>query len=758
MKKLISLILLFFALGIGIASADESRFVVRIDVKNGITRHAMDYVRCHVQEQDTADGHWGLAQDAVAEYRNGTITAVFDQRPQDGRYRLYIQKMLTKKEGGNGGYDNRYETGYVPVIVPEDAKSEYRMPTFYVQLKRPKEQELKEVTVTATKVMFYHRGDTLVYNADAFLLANGSMLDGLLNQMPGVELQPNGIIYCNGKRVQQLLLNGKDVFNGKFGEMLDNLPAYTVKDIAVYNKQGRVSEMMGIQTGDASYVMDVRLKREYAHGLMANADVGYGTENRYLARLFGLWFSDNVSVSANAMANNLSDSKRASEKDNVWSASQMSKGLFSIHGGGINYLAKGSEDKWELKGTVDVDFTDYDDRTTSETEYFNDGNSTFSYRTSNRNTERLRVMTNHEFLRNINSIGVIRLKPSFGYNNNKSETNHLTASFSSPVPEWNVDSIEDVYSPTSSLTDKVINRMKDQEHNKWHTATAGLEASGYFNLNSSGRKNMLMIQAASKYTSDTENAFSRYSVNFGANPVPQDVSHLYYKDSPDYHLESRAKVEFTRYFKQWSLRLPISYQFQYTEDKKDSRAYDLDQLADYSYQQYPLDLLPPQDVLADILNPQLSYQTLSRHYIHSIDFYLDNLSAIYLPKYPGRYLTFILSGGINLHNQTFDYIHIENEQYNRNDFTYDLSLFTALRTNQANAWQYSLRMSAASRAPNLNAVASMPTRNPLEIHRGHHPSNRHTNLMSTLARNIKGAVQNRTLCSLTECMRQAHHM
>lgn len=38
------------------------------------------------------------------------------------------------------------------------------------------EQLLNEVTVTATKVKFYHKGDTLVYNADAFQLSEGSML------------------------------------------------------------------------------------------------------------------------------------------------------------------------------------------------------------------------------------------------------------------------------------------------------------------------------------------------------------------------------------------------------------------------------------------------------------------------------------------------------------------------------------------------------------------------------------------------------
>ena len=59
--------------------------------------------------------------------------------------------------------------------------------------------------------MFY-RGDTLVYNADAFNVADGSMLDALIKQMPGTELKKNGEIFVNGKKIDNLLLNGKDFF------------------------------------------------------------------------------------------------------------------------------------------------------------------------------------------------------------------------------------------------------------------------------------------------------------------------------------------------------------------------------------------------------------------------------------------------------------------------------------------------------------------------------------------------------------------
>ena len=73
-------------------------------------------------------------------------------------------------------------------------------------------KELAEVTVKATMVKFYNKGDTLVYNAGAFKLADGSMLDALIRQLPDVELKDDGRIYVRGQYVENLLLNGKDFF------------------------------------------------------------------------------------------------------------------------------------------------------------------------------------------------------------------------------------------------------------------------------------------------------------------------------------------------------------------------------------------------------------------------------------------------------------------------------------------------------------------------------------------------------------------
>lgn len=77
----------------------------------------------------------------------------------------------------------------------------------------PRKYHLGQATVTASKVVFYQKGDTVVYNADALALSEGSMLDAIIRQLPGVEMREGGEIYVNGRYVEQLLLNGKDFFD-----------------------------------------------------------------------------------------------------------------------------------------------------------------------------------------------------------------------------------------------------------------------------------------------------------------------------------------------------------------------------------------------------------------------------------------------------------------------------------------------------------------------------------------------------------------
>ncbi len=271
------------------------------------------------------------------------------------------------------GYDDLWTTYELPKIRRNEW---FEVPRLLMKRSGDiyKEVDLDGVVVTGTKVKIQYRGDTIVYNAAAFNLPEGSMLDGLVRQLPGAELKQNGDIYINGQRIDYLLLNGKDFFRGKNQLVLDNLPYYTVKDLKVYHKSTRLSERVGRDVEKKDYVMDVNLKREFNRNILANAEAGLGTEDRYLGRLFGMYFDDHTMVSAFGNLNNLNENRTPGSKGN-WKPSDIEEGRQSTKMAGLSLQREHPDKKFMESLDATVRWTDTDNLAEAVAERFSsDGN------------------------------------------------------------------------------------------------------------------------------------------------------------------------------------------------------------------------------------------------------------------------------------------------------------------------------------------------------------------------------------------------
>lgn len=186
--------------------------------------------------------------------------------------------------------------------------------------------ELDEVTVKATKVKMFWRGDTIVYDATAFNMPDGSMLDNLIRQLPGAEINDNGEIFINGRKIDELLLGSRSFMRGKNKVLMEHLPYYTVKNLKVYEKESDLSKALGYETGAKSFVMDVNLKKEYNMGVIGNMEAASGTEKRWLGRAFLLGFTDNWRYSVIGNANNVNETRHIGEAG-YWTPSNMPQNI-----------------------------------------------------------------------------------------------------------------------------------------------------------------------------------------------------------------------------------------------------------------------------------------------------------------------------------------------------------------------------------------------------------------------------------------------
>lgn len=418
-----------------------------------------------------------------------------------------------------------------------------------------KKLQLGELTVTATKVKFFHKGDTIVYNADAFNLAQGSMLDGLIEQLPGVQLDANGVIKVNGRQVESLLLNGREFFKGKQGVMLENLPAYMVKDVKVYESLSEEDKLKGMR-GNELLTMNVSLKKEFTKGVIANAEVGGGTHWRYAARAFGLLYSDQLRLSAYGKINN-TNVDRTPGRDGNWGGSYSRNGRPIIRQAGFDYQVYGKENKYEVKGTLTAAVNDQNQRVNSFAQNFLPDGNTYTARFNNRWSRSVVLNTQTSFTLTPNPAKADQFNVSVNGNYTNSRDNSATVEGTfNQNPES--ESLREELMTGGLLANSAVNRLLRESRQRSHGLSGSL--STYSRLSVKGRDDFYWFSAHVQGNSSVKDTPDDYRLYHGAEP--QSVrSRLnvdnakglsasfatFYFFKPNNHLNIRA--EYSAYYK-----------------------------------------------------------------------------------------------------------------------------------------------------------------------------------------------------------------
>lgn len=245
-----------------------------------------------------------------------------------------------------------YGEEWQKIEVNDPDKKEISVPTIYMF--RKQNIELDEVTVKATRIKMLWRGDTIVYDATAFNLPDGSMLDNLIRQLPGAEIRDNGEIFVNGRKIDELLLGSRSFMRGKRKVLMENLPYYTVNKLKVYEKESDISRALGHDTGGKSYVMDINLKQDYQMGIVGNVEGAGGSERRYLGRAFLLSFTDLWRFTLLGNVNNVNETRHTGETG-YWTPATMPQNMTTTRsvGAEADYISRGKD----VKNNLSVDYT-----------------------------------------------------------------------------------------------------------------------------------------------------------------------------------------------------------------------------------------------------------------------------------------------------------------------------------------------------------------------------------------------------------------
>jgi hypothetical protein len=404
----------------------------------------------------------------------------------------------------------------------------------------PAFETLKEVVVKTPPIQV--KEDTIEYKIDSGLVKPNAMTEDLLKKLPGIEVDKNGDITAQGKKVTRVKVNGKDFFGGDAKAATRELPADMIDKVQIIDDYGDMANISGIKDGEPEKVLNLQLKKEKNRGVFGRATAGYGTNDRYQASGNANIFNDRKQLSVTGNSNNanmnvfnsggagggmdlnsmgvgrasvatISQSGSGGEMGAVsirpsgggggggGGVGGGSDGITTVHSLGTNYREDFKEGKGSFYGSYSFTRRINDGfRDVSQQNFFGSGNFV-----NNTNTAFLNKGDNHRaFLNleyNIDSFNYVKISPSFTYGDNDNRT----------VGDFEF------------LNDKGVRTSQGRNEDTTRGLTPNLSVNALFNHKFRKRGRNLAVNL-NMGTSDNDSESEKLNLTRNLNlPVPVDV-------------------------------------------------------------------------------------------------------------------------------------------------------------------------------------------------------------------------------------------
>ena len=154
------------------------------------------------------------------------------------------------------------------------------------------------------------KGDTIVYNADSFKSGTERKLEDILKKLPGVEVNADGEIEVEGKKVQKLMVEGKDFFDGDTKLGVKNIPADAIDKIQVLRNYSEIGALKGVENNQDNLAMNIKLKSGKKNFWFGDMTAGIGVahkESRYLINPKLFYYNPKYSLNLITNFNNIGE-------------------------------------------------------------------------------------------------------------------------------------------------------------------------------------------------------------------------------------------------------------------------------------------------------------------------------------------------------------------------------------------------------------------------------------------------------------------
>lgn len=497
-----------------------------------------------------------------------------------------------------------YKPSYHPAVI-SDKKKHVSVGTISLE---QNEVLLQEATVVGKAAAVEMKEDTMSFNASAFKVEQGEMLEELVKKLPGVEISDNGTITINGKTVKEFRVNGKDFFKGKTDVAMKNLPVDLVKKIKTYEKKSDYTEQTGIDDGQEQTVMDVQLKKELNETWMSNLRLGAGSEGRYQNNLFVNRTTDRSRISLTGSANN---SKGTSK-------SQHAGFDFSWDNGKKHNEAK----RLELGGYISVPHNSSHNENRRSSETFLSTGSSFSNSWSENSSGSSGVSGSARVVWSPDTLTTLIFTPNFNLNSSSNNSSGRSATFNADpykVPGI-TDPLEAIFAENinDSLRRIAVNRNDRVSMGHGREQSASTSFMLVRRMKKKGRN--ITFDGSLNYSNRENESFSISDIRYYQPDAKEPVRFSnQYTTSPSKNMGYATRLSYSEpIFKNGYLQAHYRYSYQYSDN--DRSLYQLDSLDGWKTNIHPLGTLPEGDSLLQALDRRNSQYATYKNYNQEIGF------------------------------------------------------------------------------------------------------------------------------------------
>ena len=460
-----------------------------------------------------------------------------------------------------------FQTYYRNIVLPKNNKS-INLGTITLQ---ENSKMMKEAEVTARVAQVEMKADTFVFNADAYRMPEGSMLEELVKKLPGAEIDDEGNIKINGKSVSKIMVDGKEYFQNDTKMALKNLPSKLIKKLKSYDKKSDYSRITGIDDGEEETVLDLSVKKGMKDGWVGNFDAAYGTEDRYSGKANVNRFMDNSYLSVIGSRNNVNDfGGRWGGGGSGITTSTMGGATFAWENGKPEYTAG----LLKLGGNVRYSSRDSESETRTNSEMFlPTGASQFSNSKNLGTNWSQSVNANFQVEWFPDSMTNILFRPNFSHSDGNSFSNNRSVTFNkNPFEAGLTDPVEEY----KKMTDTEGIRVNGNERlNSGDNYSNNVDASLQVNrrLGVPGRNITLNVDGA--YSESDNKSYSRSMVRYYQRTSDELNADYQNTMSPSKNYSVQGRFSYTEpILKGTVLQLSYQAQYRFQDTNRDMSIYD----------------------------------------------------------------------------------------------------------------------------------------------------------------------------------------